>query len=97
MLAPIQVIGDVSRVMINESNADLDFHTDQSLLGSNTLVIYNFNKPVITSWDTILGDQWCIHSTWFLEHWLMIVPTLVQHSFWLCTRQYTTPNLNTTC
>jgi hypothetical protein len=32
--------------MINESNTDLDLHADQSLLGSNTLVIHDFNKPV---------------------------------------------------
>jgi hypothetical protein len=32
--------------MINKLNTDLDSHTDQSLLGSNTLVIHDFNKPV---------------------------------------------------
>jgi hypothetical protein len=47
MVTPIQVIGDVSCVMITELNADLDSHTNQSLLGSNTLVIHHdFNKPV---------------------------------------------------
>jgi hypothetical protein len=32
--------------MMNDSNTDLDLHTDQSLLGSNILVIHDFNKPV---------------------------------------------------
>jgi hypothetical protein len=32
--------------MINESNTDLDLHTNQSLLGFNTLAIHDFDKPV---------------------------------------------------
>jgi hypothetical protein len=32
--------------MIKEPNTDLDSHTNQSLLGFNTLVIHNFDKPV---------------------------------------------------
>jgi hypothetical protein len=42
----VWVIGDVSCITINESNTDLDSHTNQSLLGSNTSVIHNFDKPV---------------------------------------------------
>jgi hypothetical protein len=38
--------------MINESNTDLDLHTNQSLLGFNTLVIHDFDKPV-----NIVGDD----------------------------------------
>jgi hypothetical protein len=45
-VAPVWVIGEMSRVMINESNTDLDLHTNQSLLGSNTFVIHDFDKPV---------------------------------------------------
>jgi hypothetical protein len=36
----------MSRVTINESNTDLDLHTNQSLLGFNILVIHDFDKPV---------------------------------------------------
>jgi hypothetical protein len=46
MVAPVRVIGDVSGVTINKSNTDLDSHTNQSLLGFNTLVIHDFDKPV---------------------------------------------------
>jgi hypothetical protein len=46
MVAPVQVIVDMSHVTINESNTDLDLHTNQSLLGSNTFVIHDFDKPV---------------------------------------------------
>jgi hypothetical protein len=64
MVAPVRVIGDVSRVTINESNTDLDSHTNQSLLGFNTLVIHDFDKPVnVVGYDPRGPVMHSLHTT----------------------------------
>ena len=60
------MIGDVCRVALHESMTDLDSHTDQCLLGNNTLVVHDYDKlvnvvgydprgPVTRSLHTISG------------------------------------------
>ena len=47
MAAPVlRVTGNVKRVTVDESNTDLDTHADQSILGNNALVVFDFDKPV---------------------------------------------------
>jgi hypothetical protein len=45
MIATIRMVGNIGMMLI-ETSTDLDSHANQCVLGNNTLVVYNYKKPV---------------------------------------------------
>jgi hypothetical protein len=43
----VRVVGNVvSQMDVKESHTDLDSRADQCVLGSNALIVYDYDKPV---------------------------------------------------
>ena len=42
-MSTVVTIGDVT---INENHTDLDSHADQCVVGDNTLIVHDYDKPV---------------------------------------------------
>jgi hypothetical protein len=45
MIATIWIVGNIGMTLA-KMLTDLDSHADQGVLGSNTLVVYDYEKPV---------------------------------------------------